>query len=130
VKVLDFGMSKLLGDNPQALRALTTSGILVGSPLYMSPEQIRAAKDLDARTDIWSLGVILYELIVGRLPFSGTNFLALSVAIAMKQAPAPASLRQDVPPALSDVILRCLAKERAGRFSAAELLDALAPFAS
>lgn len=129
VKVLDFGISKLIGAGFGPGAALTRSASIFGSPLYMSPEQMRSARDVDARSDIWSLGAILYELIAGRPPFVADSMPALCVAI-LNDTPQP--LHQfvpSVPPAIDDILSKCLARDAEGRFdSVADLADALAPF--
>lgn len=102
----------------------------MGSPLYMSPEQVQSAKNVDARTDLWALGVILFELLTGELPFPGSAFGDVAVKIAVDKPASLRSLRADVPEALEAVILRCLAKDRNARFAnVAELSRALLPFA-
>lgn len=128
VKVLDFGISKVAtsvaGDSAAGATATGTS---VGSPLYMSPEQIRAHKNVDPRSDIWSLGVILYQLTTGHAPFRGPGLPALAVAIAVDSPPRPSTIRHDLPPKLERIILRCLAKSPDNRFaSVTELGVALA----
>ncbi|WP_437684750.1 serine/threonine-protein kinase [Sorangium sp. So ce176] len=129
VKVLDFGISKVApsGSDPR----ITDTTAVMGSPLYMSPEQLKSSRDVDARTDIWSLGVILFELLAGEPPFDGATMPQLCVAI-MQGVPRPlAALRADVPPGLEAVILRCLEKTPERRFrDVGELAAALAPFAS
>ncbi|WP_437995059.1 serine/threonine-protein kinase [Sorangium sp. So ce185] len=129
VKVLDFGISKVAtgGADPR----ITDTTAVMGSPLYMSPEQLKSARDVDARTDIWSLGVILFELLAGAPPFDGATMPQLCVAI-MQGIPRPlASFRPDVPPALEAVIQRCLEKMPERRFrDVGALAEALAPFAS
>ena len=129
VKVLDFGISKVAtgGSDPR----ITDTKAVMGSPLYMSPEQLKSSRDVDARTDIWSLGVILFELLSGAPPFDGATMPQLCVAI-MQGIPRPlASFRSDVPPALEAVILRCLEKLPEQRFRhVGELAEALAPFAT
>jgi eukaryotic-like serine/threonine-protein kinase len=109
---------------------MTKTSAIVGSPLYMSPEQMRSAKSVDARTDIWSLGAILYELLSGRPPFTGESLPELCVNI-MNAVPTPlTSLRPDVPRKLETAILRCLEKDRQNRYAnVAELAVALADFA-
>ncbi|WP_437595320.1 serine/threonine-protein kinase [Sorangium sp. So ce590] len=127
VKVLDFGISKVAtgGSDPR----ITDTTAVMGSPLYMSPEQLKSSRDVDARTDLWSLGVILFELLAGAPPFDGATMPQLCVAI-MQGIPRPlASLRPDVPPALVAVILRCLEKLPERRFrDVGALAEALAPF--
>ncbi|UQA55238.1 serine/threonine protein kinase [Polyangium aurulentum] len=113
VKVLDFGVSKLLGDEGPTM---TTTGAIVGSPLYMSPEQINAARDVDGRCDIWSLGVILHQLVTGVCPFEGSTVLQVIVQIADKQLAPPSTLRPGLPPALDAIILRCLEKDISRRY--------------
>lgn len=131
VKVLDFGISKLTklgGSGPDM--SLTHTAAILGSPLYMSPEQLESAKNVDARTDIWSIGVLFYELLTGRPPFDAETMPELVLKVVTKE-PAPLrNLRPDAPAGLHDVIQRCLAKKRDDRFAdVAELALALEPFA-
>ncbi len=127
VKVLDFGISKV-ADSPDG-QALTQTAAMMGSPKYMSPEQLKSSRDVDARTDIWALGVILYELLSGEGAFRADTVPQLYVAI-IQDPPQPLK-RTDVPPGLIAVIMRCLEKEPARRFqNVAELSMALNEFAS
>jgi eukaryotic-like serine/threonine-protein kinase len=131
VKVLDFGISKMTGlGGSGADMGMTKTTAVMGSPYYMSPEQVASAKDVDPRSDIWAIGVILYELATGRVPFGGETMAELVHKIMMV-APQPlGQLRPDVPEGLEAVILRCLMKDRSQRFlNVAELAVALAPFA-
>ncbi len=131
VKVLDFGISKSLFGGSVAELSLTRTSTLIGSPLYMSPEQMRSAKDVDTRTDIWSLGVILYEMITGQPPYTGDSIPALCASLLSDTPPAMQTIRADVPPLLGDAVMRCLEKDRQQRFaSVSELAWALAPFGS
>jgi len=115
VKVLDFGISKALAGG--ALE-LTQTQSLLGTPAYMSPEQMRSARQVDTRTDIWSLGTVLYELIEGRRPFEAESFSEMCVKVAVDP---PGSMIK-APPALQQVILRCLEKLPEHRYaSMAEL---------
>ena len=130
VKVLDFGISKASGSISQE-QNLTSTSTIMGSPLYMSPEQLRSSKNVDARTDVWALGVILYELLAGRLPFEADTVTGLCAKIV---ADAPTPLREIAPalPAeLEAVVMRCLEKDVSRRTaSVAELALALRSFAS
>jgi serine/threonine protein kinase len=131
VKVLDFGISKSLLGGSVAELSLTRTSTLIGSPLYMSPEQMRSAKDVDTRTDIWSLGVIMYEMITGQPPYTGDSIPALCASLLSDTPVSMQAIRADVPPELEEAVMRCLVKDRAGRFSTvSELARALAPFGS
>jgi eukaryotic-like serine/threonine-protein kinase len=131
VKVLDFGISKVTGMGGSApdVRMTSTSAVF-GSPLYMSPEQMLSARDVDARTDIWALGAILFELLTAKSPFDGTTLPEVFGKISTQPPPPIRTFRPDVPEGVEQVILRCLAKDRTGRYlNVAELAIALAPFA-
>ena len=131
VKVLDFGISKSLLGGSVAEMSLTRTSVLIGSPLYMSPEQMRSAKDVDTRTDIWSLGVIMYEMITGQPPYTGDSIPALCASLLSDVPVSMQTLRADVPLELEDVIMHCLTKDRTQRFgTVSELARALAPFGS
>jgi len=123
VRVLDFGISKLIGE----VSKLTGAGAVMGTVIYMSPEQLRSSSDVDQRADIWSLGVILYELLAGRAPFEGPGH---KVAIAIVSEPPP-DLRSfaDVPEPLASAVARMLAPDRAKRAAnMREVAQLLAPF--
>ncbi len=113
IKVLDFGISKV---TTAADVSMTRTSALVGSPLYMSPEQMQSSKGVDARTDLWSLGVILYELLTGRPPFLAEAVTELAIQIAVEPATPVRSFRPDVPAGLEQVIATCLQKDRDRRF--------------
>jgi serine/threonine-protein kinase len=131
VKVLDFGISKALDfAHPESGNSLTASGLVMGSPGYMSPEQVRSSKAVDARSDVWSLGVILYELLTGVSPFVGETMGDTLARIVADEPPSLAQLRPDVPPALAATIAQCLARKLEARVqSVAELAQRLLPFA-
>ncbi len=123
VKVIDFGISK---HTAAVLEDLTTNNWTGGSPLYMAPEQIRSAKRVDARADVWSIGIVLYELLTGTTPFRATSIAAVMNRVLYDDPVPVANLREGVPPALGDVVLRCLAKHPDDRFqSISELMEAL-----
>jgi serine/threonine protein kinase/DNA-binding SARP family transcriptional activator len=111
-RLTDFGMARLEWDDAR----LTQSGTLFGSPAYMSPEAVRG-EELDARSDIWSLGVLLYELLAGRRPFEGVQITPVLAAIQADPIPDLREFRPDAPPALVDLLGRMLLKERARRLS-------------
>jgi len=130
VKVLDFGISKALTGSSVEELSLTKTAALIGSPLYMAPEQMRSAKDVDTRADIWSLGAMLYEMLTGEPPYTGESIPQLCAAL-LHDDPIP--LRQhrpEIPEGLEQAVLRCLMKDRNHRFPTVfELGRALLPFA-
>jgi serine/threonine-protein kinase len=115
VKLMDFGIAKAATD-----RRLTMTGTTMGSLYYMSPEQIQGAADLDARADLYSVGISLYELTTGKRPFDGDSQFAIMSAHLEKQPVPPINLDASLPPALNDIILLSVAKEPAQRFQTAD----------
>jgi serine/threonine-protein kinase len=136
IKVLDFGVSKVLDDSDFSREGhndglTTTSNFVVGTPRYMAPEQITAPRDVDERADLWAVGLILYEFLVGAHPFDGnTPGAIMGHVLATPILPLDA-VRSDVPLELAKVVERCLQRDRTKRYeSAHDLLKALAPFGS
>ncbi len=132
VKVLDFGISKILepGSDDSHDGAQTAESDILGSTWYMSPEQVRSSKSVDARTDVWSLGVILFQLLTGIHAFRAESMSACLAKIVTDPPPPLRAARPEVPEGLESVILACLEKDPDRRLqSVAELATALAPFA-
>ena len=125
VKVVDFGISKSIrpedgSDSPR----LTQTGMVLGTPLYMSPEQARGDEQLDHRIDIYALGVILYEMVTGEVPFRGSNYLNILSQVLSEEPPPPSELDPSIPPDLEAVILKALEKDRDRRYQTMEELAA------
>jgi serine/threonine-protein kinase len=119
VKVLDFGISKMTapeGSGPGGVSGLTRTTGVLGTVLYMSPEQLQWPKEVDARSDIWALGVILYELLSGTVPFLGEDMPNICVKVILQEPVPLGTLRPDVPAQLLAVVARCLRKDRDERF--------------
>jgi tRNA A-37 threonylcarbamoyl transferase component Bud32 len=131
IKVLDFGLSKIVDvpGGPTLDTRLTGPHSMLGTPLYMSPEQLSNASDVDHRTDIWSIGAILFQLIAGRPPFEARSLPQLCTLIMHGSPRSLSNLRADVPAGLESVISRCLAKKLPDRYAnVEELARALARF--
>jgi serine/threonine protein kinase len=114
IKVLDFGISKLSGWEVTSDGVITRQGRILGSPLYMSPEQIQDANSVDARSDIWSLGAVMHELLTARPPFEGSNLPRLIRSIF--HVPYEPPLELDLPDELVGILVRCLKKSRDERY--------------
>ncbi|WP_437970059.1 protein kinase [Sorangium sp. So ce260] len=132
IKVLDFGISKASEAGVLGLNAkLTASSVVLGSPRYMSPEHIRNTRTVDARSDIWALGMTLYQLLTGRLPFENEAVSALFVSIATDPPVPPRAYRPEIPVELEFILLMCLEKDPARRpQTVAELVSLLEPLGS
>ncbi|HEX2874390.1 MAG TPA: serine/threonine-protein kinase [Polyangiaceae bacterium] len=127
IKVLDFGISKIA--LPRGKRDLVRTQMALGSPVYMSPEQIRRSDQVDARSDIWAIGCVLFELLTGVTAFDEPSLLELSAAILEREPVPLQTLRPDATEELEQVVLRCLAKNPDERYqNVAELAAALYPF--
>jgi serine/threonine protein kinase len=126
-KILDFGISRSVEPRSGRRSALTTQeGIIVGTPEYMSPEQARGLRDLDHRTDLYSMGVVLYEALTGRLPFNNEHVGDLIIQIVTANVPSVHELVPTVPKPISDVVAKAMAREREARFAdAAQMQQAL-----
>ncbi|HEY5937837.1 MAG TPA: serine/threonine-protein kinase [Kofleriaceae bacterium] len=131
VKLLDFGISKVapVWTEQGKGHSLTQTSAVIGSPRYMSPEQLRSSRDVDTRSDVWALGVTLFELLGGDSPFAKGTMPEVCASILKDEPISLANLRPEIPAALEAVIRRCLAKEPAKRYdNVAELATALRPF--
>jgi eukaryotic-like serine/threonine-protein kinase len=123
VVITDFGIARAVYDASRA----ATVGLALGTPAYMAPEQVEGATDLDARTDIYALGAMLYECLTGERPWTGDSVWSLAAARLMQPPPDPRVKRPELPPAAAELVLRCMARRREDRFaSAAQAAVALA----
>lgn len=122
VRVLDFGVARMLGRLEVRLETITKAGSVVGTLSYMAPEQIRSSHHVDARADIWALGACLYKLLANRPPFLPTPDVSLVEAIHGHAPTSLVALRPDVSDALERIVLRCLQKDPAARYASAEAL--------
>ncbi len=130
LKILDFGIASIraAAAHGDEVTTLTDSSVPIGSPPYMAPEQLRGVTDIDARCDVWALGVTLYQLVSGALPFRGSA-TALIASIVSDPPPSLRSFDREIPADLERVVLRCLSKDAKDRYaSASELAEALRPF--
>jgi serine/threonine protein kinase len=130
VKVVDFGISKVTGDSANLDHGITVTGNIVGSPSYMSPEQMKNSSGVDRRTDIWSLGVVLYECVTGKLPFPGETYAEICLKAHQDPPLSPGAHGVPLPPELEALLMKCLEKDPERRFATvAALAEALLPFA-
>jgi serine/threonine protein kinase len=116
VKILDFGLAR----SSAGTQNLTLSGVIMGTPAYMAPEQARAGSRIDARADLFSLGVVLYRLATGKLPFKGEDMMGTLLSMAMDTPTSPAALNLELPLRLSDLVMQLLAKDPKDRVGSAE----------
>jgi len=128
VKVVDFGVSKAVRSREEAdgeWQRLTRTGAVLGTPLFMSPEQAAGADDIDERADIWATALILYECLTGELPFRGNNYLGVIAQIQNKDVQPPSALRPElgIPSTVDRVVMRGLEKDRVRRYQRMELLE-------
>ena len=131
VKILDFGVSKILDSKLRVTASSTTqSGVLIGTPLYMSPERLKSPAEAEPRADVWAVGAILFELLTGKRPFVAPTLPGLIAALLSDDPPASVRVaRPDVPEALANIIESCLQKDVAQRMpSMAQLREALGPW--
>jgi eukaryotic-like serine/threonine-protein kinase len=123
VKILDFGVSKMLGDDPygegEEVLSLTRTGMVMGTPYYMSAEQARGERDLDGRVDVYACGVMLYEALAGKRPYIAPNYNALLLQIVGKPPSRLKQHRDDVPKSLEASVVRAMDRDRNRRFATA-----------
>jgi serine/threonine-protein kinase len=128
IKIMDFGVSKFASESPDSVRG-TKAGMVYGSPAYMSPEQFSGRADIDGRTDVFALGIVLFECLTGDLPFEGSTIQGLMAKVFAGEMRPIESMRPGLAPALVEVVHRALAPNRDERIlTARALADALAPF--
>jgi serine/threonine-protein kinase len=129
IKLIDFGISKITDASAEgAAGEMTATAVMMGSPLYMAPEQMASARDVDGRADIWSLGILLHTVLTGQPPFRAPTVMGVYEQI-VAGAPPVRKQRAEVPEGLEAVILKCLKKDRNARYAdVGELAEALAPF--
>ncbi len=118
VKVLDFGIAKLTGNDGKSSR--TRTGIVMGTPAYMSPEQCEGRGQIDPRTDVYALGIVLYEMITGRVPFAGDGYGEVLVQHLTKVPDRPSTIRGVIPPHVEAIVMKALEKKREARFASME----------
>ena len=127
VKVLDFGIAK---QTVPGQVALTKTNAVMGSPLYMSPEQMFSSKNVDLRADVWAMGVVLYELCTGQVPFEGATVTEVVARVVQQEPAPPSTIRPNIPAGIDAAIARCLHKQPEQRYATiAELAAAIRPFA-
>ena len=120
IKLLDLGISKKLDDDPNALGHTTADGLLVGSPTYMSPEQVSAGKDIDFRTDMYSLGITLYHILAGKAPYDGTSVVDVITQHFSAPIPDIREVRPDISRRFANIIKKMMAKQKEDRFASWE----------
>jgi eukaryotic-like serine/threonine-protein kinase len=121
VKILDFGLAKMfMGDG---MVNLTAAGVVLGTPQYMSPEACESKRDVDHRTDIYALGVLLFQMLCGQVPFDGQSMGEILIKQVMHAPPSPRGINPHIPPAVEQIILRCLAKSPDARFATMTLVQ-------
>ncbi|HEY6728187.1 MAG TPA: protein kinase [Polyangiaceae bacterium] len=129
IKVLDFGISKSLTDSSLGAMRLTSTTTLIGSPLYMSPEQMQSARDVDGRADIWSFGAILFEMLAARPPYQANTLPQLCQELLTADPPKLRALRADVPEGVENAVARCLMRNIDERWQdMRDVAAALRPF--
>jgi len=127
VKLLDFGVAKILAADSETLK-LTKPGTVLGTPYYLSPEQARGGKDIDTRIDIWAIGVMMFEMLTGRLPFEGDNYNEVIGNILMNDAPPIRDLAPSISFELASVVVKAMAKDRDKRYlNVGEMIKAMMP---
>jgi serine/threonine-protein kinase len=131
VKIIDFGVSKFQPLTAAEGMRMTATGVVMGTPCYLSPEQARGSREVDHRSDIYAVGVMLYEAVTGRLPFDAENFNDLLFKIVLETPPAPHEVLPDLDRDFSQIIAKAMTRDPAERFqTATECADALAHWAS
>ncbi len=120
VKVMDFGISKAVQSREEGVEMvrLTRTGMVLGTPLYMSPEQARGEEDVDVRADVWAVGVVMYECLTGEVPFRAKNYLAVISQVLNEDVEMPSQLRPElaIPVSVEAVVMRAMAKDRTTRY--------------